>query len=155
MRSRADAAIESSDLILFVLEYDRVTEFDEHIAKRLRKSGKPILIVANKADNEKRALESYGLLELGLGEVIPTSPMQSRGLHTLQDAIKKSLRAQGFDTTAENEQENPNILKLAIIGRPNVGKSSLVNAISGETRSIVKDMPGTTRDAIDTIITFQ
>lgn len=66
VRARVDDAIESSDLILFVLEYDRVTEFDEHIAKRLRRSKKPIIIVGNKADNPKRALEAYGLLELGL-----------------------------------------------------------------------------------------
>lgn len=130
VRARADSAIESSDIILFVLEYDRVTEFDEHIAKRLRKSKKPIIIVANKADNDKRALESYALLELGLGEVIPTSPMQTRGLHTLRDAITRTLREEGFETRADSEIDNPDILKLAIIGRPNVGKSSLVNAIS-------------------------
>lgn len=130
VRARADSAIESSDIILFVLEYDRVTEFDEHIAKRLRKSKKPIIIVANKADNDKRALESYALLELGLGEVIPTSPMQTRGLHTLRDAITRTLREEGFETHADSEIDNPDILKLAIIGRPNVGKSSLVNAIS-------------------------
>ncbi len=155
VRARVDDAIEASDLILFVLEFDRITEFDEHIAKKLRRSKKPILIIANKADNPKRAVESYALLELGLGEVIPTSPMQSRGLDELRVAITRVLREEGFEAKADTELDDANMLKLAIIGRPNVGKSSLVNAISGEIRSIVKDMPGTTRDAIDTVIEFQ
>ena len=90
----------------------------------------PVIIIANKADNEKRALESYALMELGLGEVIPVSPMQSRGFRTLCDAMTRELRTLGFDTKAHTELDNPDILKLAIIGRPNVGKSSLVNAIS-------------------------
>lgn len=110
-------------------------------------------MVANKADNPKRDVESYALLELGLGEVIPTSPMQSRGIDRLQDAMVAEMRKLGFEGHVENDDHLEGMLKLAIIGRPNVGKSSLVNAISGETRSIVKDMPGTTRDAIDTIIT--
>ena len=130
VRGRVDDAIAASDLILFVLEYDRVTDFDEQIAKRLRRSKKPVIIIANKADNEKRALESYTLMELGLGEVIPVSPMQSRGFRTLCEAMTRELRALGFDTKADTELDNPDILKLAIIGRPNVGKSSLVNAIS-------------------------
>ncbi|GAB0174915.1 MAG: ribosome biogenesis GTPase Der [Candidatus Altimarinota bacterium] len=153
VRARVDDAIKTSNVILFVLEYDRVTEWDERVARRLRKSGKPIIVVANKADNPKRDIESYTLLELGLGEVIPTSPMQSRGLDKLQDAMVSELRKLGFTGHVENDDHLEGMLKLAIIGRPNVGKSSLVNAISGETRAIVKDMPGTTRDAIDTIIT--
>jgi GTPase len=92
VRTRVDAAIESSDLILFVLEFDRVTEFDDHIVKKLRRSGKPIIVVANKADNPKHAMEAYSLLDLGLGEVIPTSPMQTRGLFELKAAVAKSLR---------------------------------------------------------------
>ena len=152
VRARVDDAIASSDVILFVLEYDRLTSFDEQIAKRLRRSKKPIIMIANKADNSKRALESYQLMELGLGDVIPTSPVQTRGIRELEDAIVREIRALGFESKADTEPENPDILKLAIIGRPNVGKSSLVNAISGEIRSIVKDMPGTTRDSIDTIV---
>ncbi len=155
VRGRVDDAIENSDIIIFVLEYDRVTSFDEHIAQKLRRSGKTVIVVGNKADNSKRAMESYALLELGLGDVIPTSPMQMRGLWDLKDAILRESRALWFETHAEDQSESDGILKLAIIGRPNVGKSSLVNAISGTIRSIVKDMPGTTRDAIDTIIEFQ
>lgn len=155
VRGRVDDAIENSDIILFVLEYDRVTSFDEHIAQKLRRSGKSVIVVGNKADNAKRALESYALLELGLGDVIPTSPMQSRWLRELKNVIFTRARELGFDNKAEDESLSDGMLKLAIIGRPNVGKSSLVNAISGNIRSIVKDMPGTTRDAIDTIIDFQ
>lgn len=152
VRGRVDDAIESSDVILFVLDYDRVTEFDDHIARKLRKSWKSIIVVANKADNPKRAMEAYELMNLGLGTVVPVSAMQSRWFIELQDAIVSELRDLDLIVPADINGENPDMLKLAIIGRPNVGKSSLVNAISGEIRTIVKDMPGTTRDAIDTII---
>jgi GTP-binding protein len=153
VRARADSAIESSDIILFVLEYDRITEFDEFIVKKLRRSKKPVIVVANKADNSKRSLEAYNLLELGLWDVIPVSAIQSRWFFELRKKVAEELKAMGFSYTPPIADNTT--LKLAIIGRPNVGKSSLVNAISGETRSIVKDFPGTTRDAIDTIITFQ
>jgi GTPase len=130
VRARVDDAITSSDLLLFALEYDRVTEWDERVARRLRKSGKPIIIIANKCDNPKRDVEAYGLLELGLGDVIPTSPMQMRGFDKLQDAIVTTLRNLGFHGKVEDDSHLDDLLKLAIIGRPNVGKSSLVNAIS-------------------------
>lgn len=81
--------------------------------------------------------------------------MQTRGLMELKSAVAVSLRMHGFDTHVDTDLQDEGIMKLAIIGRPNVGKSSLVNAISGEIRSIVKDMPGTTRDSIDTIIEFR
>jgi GTPase len=153
VRARADYAIENSDLILFVVEYDRVTEFDEFIVKKLRRSKKPVLVVANKADNPKRAMEAYNHLQLGLGDVIPLSAIQNRGFWELKSKVAAELKSLGF-TLDKDPSELAGMLKLAIIGRPNVGKSSLVNAISWTTRSIVKDMPGTTRDAIDTIITF-
>ncbi len=154
VRARADDAIASSDLILLVLEYDKITEFDEFIVKKLRRSKKPVIVVANKVDNAKRALEAFNLLELGIGEVVPVSAIQNRGFADLTTKVATELKSQGF-TYQPNMANDDGLLKLAIIGRPNVGKSSLVNAISGETRSIVKDFPGTTRDAIDTIISFQ
>jgi len=153
VRARADDAIKTSDLILFVLEYDRMTEFDEFIVKKLRRANKPILIVANKADNPKRAVEAFQHMSLGLGDVIPVSAVQSRGFGELKARIASELRTKGFEYSPDATYEG--MLKLAIIGRPNVGKSSLVNAISGETRSIVQDFSGTTRDAIDTVIDFQ
>jgi GTPase len=153
VRARADDAIASSDLILFVLEYDRMTEFDEFIVKKLRRANKPILIVANKADNPKRAVEAFQHMSLGLGDVIPVSAVQNRGFGELKARVATELKAKGFGYAPDATYEG--MLKLAIIGRPNVGKSSLVNAISWETRSIVKDFAGTTRDAIDTVITFQ
>jgi GTPase len=153
VRARADEAIAYSDLILFVVEYDRMTEFDDFIVKRLRRANKPILIIANKADNPKRVLEAFQHMSLGLGDVIPVSAVQNRGFGELKARVATELKARGFEYAPDATYEG--MLKLAIIGRPNVGKSSLVNAISGETRSIVKDFPGTTRDAIDTVITFQ
>lgn len=152
VRSRVDDAIESSDIILFVMEYNKITELDEVIAKKLRKSRKPIILVGNKADNMNRALESYELLSLGFGDVIPTSPVQHRGIQDLRNALTVELKAIGFTETEENPMRDNSKLHLAIIGRPNVGKSSLVNALSGTMRSIVKDLPGTTRDSIDTVI---
>lgn len=151
VRARTDDAIEASDVILLVLEYNRVTEFDDHIIRRLRKSKKPVIILANKADNSKRALEAYELLSIGLGEVVPVSAIQSRGFGELKSVLAWTLKDLGFGFVPDYTYDE-NLLKIALIGRPNVGKSSLVNAMAGEIRSVVKDMPGTTRDSIDTII---
>jgi GTP-binding protein len=154
VRDRTDDAIEHADIILLVLEYDKITDFDEYIVKKLRRSKKPVIIIANKADNPKRDMEAYNLLSLGLGDVVPMSAVQNRGFFELKMKVADELKKAGH-TFSPNTANDDGLLKLAIIGRPNVGKSSLVNALSGEMRSIVKDMPGTTRDAIDTIIDFK
>lgn len=119
VRARADDAIASSDLILLVLEYDKITEFDEYIVKKLRRANKPVLVVANKVDNAKRALEAYNLLELGLGDVIPVSAVQNRGFGELKSKVALELKSQGF-SFQENSANDDGLLKLAIIGRPNV-----------------------------------
>ena len=93
VRERADRAITSSDLILFVLEYDRITEFDEFIVKKLRRSNKPVIVVANKADNPKRALEAFNLLELGLGDIVPVSAIQNRGFRDLKEKVATELKS--------------------------------------------------------------
>lgn len=94
MRSRADDAIATSDIILFVLEFDRMTEFDEFIVKKLRRAKKPVFIVANKADNPKRAIEAFQHMNLGLGDVIPVSAVQNRGFGELKLRIAQELKSQ-------------------------------------------------------------
>jgi GTP-binding protein len=140
VHSRTDEAIERSDIILLVVEYNRLTEWDDYIIRRLRRSKKTVIILANKADNQKRALEAYEHLNIGLGEVVPMSAEQNRGFAELKTLIATELKKQGF-SYVPNEVHDENLLKIAIIGRPNVGKSSLVNAMAGEVRSVVKDMP--------------
>ncbi len=152
VRSRVAESIDRSDIILFVLEYDRITDHDAEIAKLLRKSGKKVIVAANKADNADRMREAQSLIQLGFGEVIPTSSVHSRGIEMLREAFVAELTRTGYDY---NEPVyDAETLKIAIIGRPNVGKSSLVNAITGENRSMVLDMPGTTRDSIDTVVEY-
>jgi GTP-binding protein len=128
VRGRANDAILASDLILFVVEYDRMTEFDEYIVRLLRRSKKPVLVVANKADNPKRALEAYQHMSLGLGDVVPVSAVQTRGFGELRVKVAEMLKELGFGYVPNELHEG--LLRLAIIGRPNVGKSSLVNAIA-------------------------
>jgi len=154
VHARTHEAMDRSDLILFVVEYDHLTEWDDVIVRRLRRSKKPVIVLANKADNQKRAMEAYEHLNIGLGEVIPVSAEQNRGFVELKLSIANELKKQGFSYIAD-EANDENLLKIAIIGRPNVGKSSLVNAMAGEVRSVVKDMPGTTRDSIDTMIEYE
>lgn len=154
VRQRVEDAVEHSDVILFVVEYDRITELDETIARLLRRSGKPVILIGNKADNSARALEWQALLAFWFWDVVMTSPIQTRGLDALRSRIAEELTWLGF-LPSDPPEDRDDILKLAIIGRPNVGKSSIVNAISGTTRSIVKDLPGTTRDSIDTMIPWE
>lgn len=151
VHARTQEAIDTSTIILFVIEYNRLTEWDDIIIRRLRRANKPVIVLANKADNAKRALEAYEYGSMGLGECIPMSAEQSRGFDELKDAIARILKEQWYGFIPDQSQDDA-LLKIALIGRPNVGKSSLVNAMTGKTRSLVKDMPGTTRDTIDSLI---
>ncbi len=146
MREQANLAIEMADVIIFLTDIRQgVTAADQEISLMLKKSKKPIVLVCNKADNlEKYQNEIYEFYNLGIGEPHPISAANAIGIGDVLDEIYEY-----FPKNDKNEDEGL-ITKVALIGKPNVGKSSLINKIIGENRSIVSDIPGTTRDAIDT-----
>lgn len=145
MRTQADMAVAIADVILFITDFKQgVTEADKEIALMLRKSQKPIVLACNKADNfGKISDDIYEFYNLGLGDPYPVSAVNAIGIGDVLDAI--------YDELPKNDNNNDDgeIIKVAIIGKPNVGKSSLVNKILGENRVIVSNIAGTTRDAID------
>lgn len=145
MREQANIAINVADVILFITDVRQgVTSSDEEIAIMLKKSNKPIILACNKSDNYgEPPAELYEFYNLGIGEPHPISAANAIGIGDLLDEIYNKLPPK-----KEEEDENERI-KVAIIGKPNVGKSSLINKILGEDRSIVSDVAGTTRDAID------
>ena len=145
MREQANIAINMADVIVFITDIKQgVTAADEEIAMMLKKSGKPIVLVCNKADNlGKTSDDIYEFYNLGLGDPIPVSSTNALGIGDVLDEIYRH-----FPENDEN-QEDEEIINVAIIGKPNVGKSSLVNKILGENRVIVSNVAGTTRDAID------
>ena len=144
MREQANIAISVADVIIFLTDIKQgVTASDEEIAQMLRKSKKPIVLVCNKADNYGKTSEDiYEFYNLGLGDPHPVSSVNAIGIGDVLDAVYESF------PNIEQEDETDTI-KVALIGKPNVGKSSLVNKILGENRVIVSDIAGTTRDAID------
>ena len=146
MREQADLAINMADVIIFLTDVKQgVTAADREIAVMLKKSKKPIVLVCNKVDNfEKDKNEVYEFYNLGIGEPHPLSATNGLGIGDILDAIYEK-----FPKNDEGEEDD-NKIKVALIGKPNVGKSSLLNKILGENRSIVSDIAGTTRDAIDT-----
>ncbi|HMM31447.1 MAG TPA: ribosome biogenesis GTPase Der [Clostridia bacterium] len=148
MRRQAELAIETADVILFLVDgREGITAADEDVAELLRRSKKPVILVVNKVDSTKFEDSVYDFYSLGIGETFTISAEQGLGLGDLLDEVVKH-----FDQTAGDEQEDAT--KIAVVGRPNVGKSSLVNALLGQERTIVSDIPGTTRDAIDSPFTF-
>ena len=145
IKIQAKIAIEEADAIIFVVDGRAgLTSADEDIGKMLRGADKPVVVAANKIDNLKLEAELYEFYNLGLGEPIGISASNALNLGDLLDAVVKTFPENNFETRDEDE------IRIAVIGRPNVGKSSLVNKLLGEERVIVSDIPGTTRDAIDT-----
>ena len=148
MRRQAELAIETADVILFLVDgRDGITASDEDVAALLRRSKKPVVLAVNKVDNQKFEDSVYDFYSLGIGDPFTISAEQGLGLGDLLDEIVKH-----FDESTIPEREDET--KIAVVGKPNVGKSSLVNALLGQERTIVSDIPGTTRDAIDSPFTY-
>ncbi len=147
VQAQAELAIEEADVIVFMVDArSGITAADEEVADLLRRSQKPVVLAANKADNAARRLDAVEFYSLGLGEPVTISSTQGTGTGDLLDLIVEALPPE----EEGEEEEDENTIRIAIVGRPNVGKSSLLNAILGVQRSIVSEVPGTTRDAIDT-----
>ncbi|SYX84695.1 ribosome biogenesis GTPase Der [Paenibacillus alvei] len=145
IRVQAELAIEEADVIVFMCEAKSgVTQADEEVAQMLFRSGKPIVLAVNKVDNMSRMDDIYEFYSLGFGDPVPISGSHGTGIGDLLDEVVNNL------PDLSDEEYDEDVIKVALIGRPNVGKSSLVNAILGEERVIVSDVAGTTRDAIDT-----
>ncbi len=153
VHSQAELAIEEADVIVFMVDArSGITAADEEVADVLRRTQKPVILAANKADNAARRQDAVEFYSLGLGEPVTISSIQGTGTGDLLDVIVEALPPE--DEEAE-DVEDEDVVRVAIIGRPNVGKSSLLNAVLGFERSIVSEVPGTTRDAIDTEIEFK
>lgn len=144
VRAQAQTAIAEADVILFLVDVkDGLTAGDEEVARVLRRSAKPVLLAVNKGDSQVRREAAVEFYALGLGELYPISALHGTGTGDLLDQVVAAF-------PVEEEREELEAVKIAIVGRPNVGKSSLLNKILGQERAIVHEAPGTTRDAIDT-----
>lgn len=151
IRLQAEVAMEESDVILFLVDGEvGVTESDRDLANQLRRSETPIFLVVNKSDNPRRDMNAADFYSLGVGELFSVSALSGRGVADLLDEVVKAFPPD----TGETEEEDGSV-KIALIGRPNVGKSSMLNAMLGEERAIVSPVAGTTRDAIDTKLVWE
>ncbi|HSN58587.1 MAG TPA: ribosome biogenesis GTPase Der [Clostridiaceae bacterium] len=147
MRRQANIAIETADVIIFIVDgKDGLAPADMEVAQMLRKSKKPVVLVVNKIDNFRDEDHAYEFYNLGIGDPLPISATQGLGLGDMLDVVVSN-----FDDRSEADEEEDNI-KIAFVGKPNVGKSSLINRLLGEERVIVSEIPGTTRDAIDSTL---
>lgn len=148
MLAQAELAIETADVIIFITDIrDGLTASDTEVAAMLKKSGKPVVLACNKADTPgEPPAELYEFYNLGIGDPMPISSIHGMGVGDLLDKILELM------PKSEGEEEEADAIKVAVIGKPNAGKSSLVNRVLGENRVIVSDRPGTTRDAIDSFL---
>ncbi|NLZ49125.1 MAG: ribosome biogenesis GTPase Der [Clostridiales bacterium] len=147
MRRQAQIAIETADVIIFIVDgKEGLTAADKEVAQMLRKSKKPVVLVVNKIDSLKEEDNAYEFYNLGIGDPITISASQGLGLGDMLDKV-----VEHFDVDNDNEEEDE-FIRIAFMGKPNVGKSSLINKLLGEDRVIVSDVPGTTRDAVDSYL---
>ncbi len=162
IRAQAETAIRDADAVLLLVDVESgITPADEEVAKILRRSQKevdgelfpPVLLVVNKCDNKGRLADSVEFYSMGLGEIYPISAMHGRGTGDLLDALVSALKviSRGFP---DDEEEDESV-KIAIVGKPNAGKSSLLNKLIGQERAIVSPIAGTTRDAVDEYLTYE
>ncbi len=150
IREQVHIAIDESDVILFVVDTETgITSDDKDVTVLLRQQKKPVLLVVNKCDNEEKLLQSYEFYGLGFEHVFPVSAISGTGTGELLDKVVQLLPEE------EIENEEPGYPKIAFVGRPNVGKSSLMNALLKSERCIVTDIPGTTRDAINSLLEYK
>jgi GTPase len=154
---QSERAVEDADVVLLVVDVTvGLTDEDSRVAELLRRSGKPVLVVANKVDDTAREPQVWELLALGLGDPFPVSALHGRGTGDLLDEIVARLPDGESELELEDahdgKDEDDDTVAIAIVGRPNVGKSTLFNRLTGDDRSVVHDLPGTTRDAVDTVI---
>ena len=144
---QAEAAIDEADLVVLVLDArDGLVDYDREITRTLRRTGKPVLVAVNKTDGLEEEIALAEFAELGHGDAIPLAAAHGRGVTVLGEAILAALPAE--DKTADEVADDEERTRIAVIGRPNVGKSTLVNRLLGEERVVASDEPGTTRDAI-------
>lgn len=148
MREQAEIAISTADVIIFLTDVRQgLIDSDSKVADMLRKSGKKVVLVVNKVDNFQKLMpDVYEFYNLGIGEPVPVSAVSKLGLGDMLDEVVSNF------PSAENEDEEDDRPRIAIVGKPNVGKSSIINKLLGENRVIVSDVAGTTRDAVDTVV---
>lgn len=149
IREQAEIALEDADVILFVVDVTTgITEIDQEIASVLRPTDTPVMVVANKADNEEREWAASEFYQLGLGDVYPVSSTTKRGIDDLMEALVDQLPETEANETVDRT-------RVSLVGKPNAGKSSLVNAMLGFDRAIVTETPGTTRDAVQSVVLYE
>jgi len=147
MRRQAKVAIETADVIVFIVDgKEGITPADYEVSQMLRKSNKKVILVVNKIDNLKDENNAYEFYNLGIGDPITISASQGLGLGDMLDKVVENFK------DYDNNEEEDEYIRIAVVGKPNVGKSSLINKLLGEERVIVSDIPGTTRDAVDSYL---
>jgi GTP-binding protein len=150
---QADAALQSADLVILVVDGSTgPVDEDARAARWVLRSGRPVLLVVNKIDDQQHEAARWEFLSLGVGDPVIVSAQHGRGSGDLLDRIVDELGEHADEPDPDASSEDDGALRVAIVGRPNVGKSTLFNQLIGEERSVVHDMPGTTRDAIDTVV---
>lgn len=156
---QVEEAVRTADLVIFMVDASvGVTDDDEGVADWLRRSGVPVILAANKSDNDRRELDRWSFMSLGLGEPYPVSALHGRRSGDFLDIVVEHLDFGDMHETEDVDSGEPaqsgteGVPRVALVGRPNVGKSTLFNRLVGAERSVVHDMPGTTRDAIDTLV---